>query len=418
MIKTDQSRKRTSWASRKRQRPEGRPAFTLVELLVSLALILFIMAILSQAFVTGMETFREMKGIGDMEERLRSAVQILRRDLAADHFEGRRHLSDPDFWNTPVREGFFRITQNSPRHPMGPAYFEEGLDLDQIASFRADDHALHFSVKLRGNAKDRVFSANAPLNFELPPGSGNFYFSPLLWKPPIVDPSGPAVKPTLGGAPIFQEWLAAPGPNTFWPYHSPWAEIMYALLPTGEFAGSTPIFSLRRAQRVVVPDNRQLNWPAVYPPQQPFPPECGKLPVPAIYQKVYQEFAFRINEPGVDGLYFLNPSDLAGTSAGPPKRSVIAVGAETPVLLHDVISFHVQVLRPGTSADFDDVYRSIQKPWPGAVALDTYAPWNLPAFSAGLPPNVPTSIKAIQISIRVWDRKTEQTRQVTFVQVL
>jgi hypothetical protein len=41
--------------------------------------------------------FRSLKAIGDINERLRSATTILRRALAADHFEGKGRLSDIDF---------------------------------------------------------------------------------------------------------------------------------------------------------------------------------------------------------------------------------------------------------------------------------------------------------------------------------
>jgi prepilin-type N-terminal cleavage/methylation domain-containing protein len=58
-----------------------RPAFTITELLVALALIVLIMSILSQAFVEGLETFRKLKGAGDMPEELRAAVIQLRGDV-------------------------------------------------------------------------------------------------------------------------------------------------------------------------------------------------------------------------------------------------------------------------------------------------------------------------------------------------
>src|SRR5688572_11398631 len=65
-----------------------RPAFTLVEMMVSVALVLFIMVILTEAFGKGLESFRTLKSVGDMESRLRAADMVLRRDLKADHFEG------------------------------------------------------------------------------------------------------------------------------------------------------------------------------------------------------------------------------------------------------------------------------------------------------------------------------------------
>ena len=70
-----------------------RRAFTLVEMLVAMALIIFIMAILSEAFVAGLETFRQLKAIGDMQEKLRSVATVLRRDLAAEHFATGQRMS-------------------------------------------------------------------------------------------------------------------------------------------------------------------------------------------------------------------------------------------------------------------------------------------------------------------------------------
>src|SRR5438309_4535901 len=90
----------------------NRAGFTLVEMLVATALIMFIMLILSEAFSAGLEAFRTLKGIGDMESRLKAAVTPIRDDLRQDHFDGRRRLSDPLFWNTgSPREGFVNVTQ-------------------------------------------------------------------------------------------------------------------------------------------------------------------------------------------------------------------------------------------------------------------------------------------------------------------
>src|SRR3954468_20874461 len=103
---------------------QRRSGFTITELLVSMALIVFIMAILAEAFDSGITTFRRLKAISDMNDRLRSASTVLRRYLAADHFEGRKRLSDPGFWKDgPPSEGFFRILQ-------GSAGITEGADAD------------------------------------------------------------------------------------------------------------------------------------------------------------------------------------------------------------------------------------------------------------------------------------------------
>src|SRR5438034_10540819 len=93
----------------------SRAGFTLVELMVAMALTMFIMVILSQAFVLSLETFAAMKGLGDMQIDLRTATNILRDDLSQDHFEGKRRLSDlgtggvPLIVQQPPQAGFFAV---------------------------------------------------------------------------------------------------------------------------------------------------------------------------------------------------------------------------------------------------------------------------------------------------------------------
>src|SRR5438045_3369793 len=91
-----------------------RRGFTITELLVAMALIVFIMYILAEAFDSGLSTFRKLKSISDMNDRLRTAHNTIRKLLAADHFEGKKRMSDPSFWQDgPPREGFFRVYQGS-----------------------------------------------------------------------------------------------------------------------------------------------------------------------------------------------------------------------------------------------------------------------------------------------------------------
>src|SRR5579859_1542774 len=60
-----------------------RRAFTIVELMVALALIIFIMTIIAAAFGSAGKTYRDLKAAGDLAEQLRSALNLLRRDLAS-----------------------------------------------------------------------------------------------------------------------------------------------------------------------------------------------------------------------------------------------------------------------------------------------------------------------------------------------
>src|SRR5437763_8696692 len=98
-----------------------RCGFTLVEMMVAMTLTIFVMVILSECFVAGLETFSGLKAIGDMQEELRTATTLLRSDLSHDHFEGKRRLSDPvlNLMKDRIREGFFSIGQGYPTIPSG-----------------------------------------------------------------------------------------------------------------------------------------------------------------------------------------------------------------------------------------------------------------------------------------------------------
>lgn len=56
-----------------------RTGFTLVELMVAMALTIFIMLILTQAFVIAIDTFTTLKAIGDTQEILRSGADAVQR---------------------------------------------------------------------------------------------------------------------------------------------------------------------------------------------------------------------------------------------------------------------------------------------------------------------------------------------------
>src|SRR5260221_9194054 len=72
----------------------ARAGLTLVEMLIALALSIFIMAIMSEAFVKGLEAFGQFKALSDLEQRLRTFANIIRRDLRAPHFENSKKLSE------------------------------------------------------------------------------------------------------------------------------------------------------------------------------------------------------------------------------------------------------------------------------------------------------------------------------------
>jgi prepilin-type N-terminal cleavage/methylation domain-containing protein len=400
-----------------------RPAFTLVEMLVTMALVVFIMAILAEAFGLAMHTFRTLKALGDMDERLRSASNQLRDDLQADHFDGRRRLGDPNFWAAgPPREGFFRLSCPTtpmlwvPPAPRPPSYIE-GFDGDGIPSAVATDMVLHFSVKQRGNKQEKFFTAS------IPPGS------------PLVSPTVSTNYDQGGG--LFGDTRFQDPNGTS--YSTQWAEVMYFLVPNGESTGSTPLYTLYRAQLAVTPDNSQVNGA----PGGPVPASQlnnGGAPGPN-----YLGVSCEPNATNPTTLYFNTPIDLAGvyidpnvpantapnslpnraldpnpliTNPTPPPPSLpnpnypvnqpdpntqpdpttMGMPRGSAFVLGDVISFEVQVLTPALGPTFGYI-----------PAFDTAAQLS----PTPLPFQFP--ISALQITLRVWDLKTLQTRQVTIV---
>ncbi|HLJ94173.1 MAG TPA: prepilin-type N-terminal cleavage/methylation domain-containing protein [Gemmataceae bacterium] len=390
-----------------------RHGFTLVEMLVSLALVLFIMVLLSQALTIGLQVFGQLKAIGEMEERLRMASTILRQDLKLDHFEGKRRLSDPSFWiQGPPREGFFHIEQLFPSTSDG---LSSGGD---PPSFIATTHSLHFSIKARGSQRQDFLSAKvlAPTSPLFLADTTFFNFTP------------------------DSRYQDMPGV-----YNSQWAEVAYFLYrdPTsGPLANGIPLYALYRRQRLAVPNNLKINWD----------PNLSVKVVNAndLNQKLNHDYASiscRRSKPLLptdgagfpDVLYFNNPTDLTVPErrfATNPQTQVNRAfsnflplqdpktippqdnqtGAD--LLLTDVVSFTVRVLSPDLpnhGQDFSDLppvnlpgQPRIFDTW-STVRDDTYN------FEAQPPPST-IRITALEITLRVWDVRTQQARQVTIIQ--
>ncbi len=469
------------FADRKGSRVLFHQGFTLVEMLVAMALTVFVMVILSECFVQGLETFSGLKSIGDLQEQLRTATTVLRADLSADHFEGRRRLSDPansfiDPANTgKIREGFFVVGQgyppknnplnnpslstifptgtnlavgNIPSNPNQPSGYYEGADpkdtpplskpvqpINNIYSMRAIDHWLHFSVKLRGNAREKVFTASGP---------GNVATSYLQQN-----------NPQLGGDAVFLTSNQA--------VNSPWAEIAYFLLPTGTTLSPSvpggpgiPLFALYRCQYLVLPETADANNP----------PGLALVPDPANPNNNCAPYGNFSGNPAGAKMQFYSPNDLANgyttrafnpyayfSDPSSPFRSNIPprgfVQSGASVLLGNVISFQVQVFKSPHSMvtrgpanapliyanpsfpDFEDVNLSVGGVY---IPFDTAnyvkgPPLPAPYFGSALQPPVPVitppsqsvpaapfSIQALRIVLRIWDTKTHVTRQVTIIQ--
>jgi prepilin-type N-terminal cleavage/methylation domain-containing protein len=436
-------RKKDTFRSINMKRRQG---FTLVELLVAMALIIFMMAILSGAFQAALGTFRNLKAQGDLAEKLRSTMQILQRDLAADHFDGGRRLSDPTFWNNgPPSQGFFQIYQGSPGIP-------EGSDPSGIGSYYSIDHKLAFTVKLRGNDMGDFFSASAA-------GGGAVLSTIQTFGPPES-----RYQLTSGGSYNYQwaaiAWFLQPQIN-------PTTGVQDATAPD-PLAGTAgvPLYTLYRRQCLLVPDNNLVTL------------ATGGAGVPITQIGHFLEISCLPDaNKGSNVIYFNSPSDITMPSnrshsgwGGQAIYQPIAVAspssplAGSDIVLNDVVSFDVRVLplypgvppTPFVPDPFVTLNQLTGAPWffkytnPGVTGwvfdtwssrnngLNDYSSWitTIPFWTTtpltyvypvgnALGQTIITPpagsgpiIRAIQVTIRIWDFKTNQTRQVTIVQAM
>jgi type II secretory pathway pseudopilin PulG len=490
----------------------NRPSFTLVELLVAMALIIFIMTILTEAFSAGTGVFRTLKAQGDMTERLRNASNLLVDDLRQPHFDlNQKKLSNlhTSPANTPLA-GYFYIQQL-------PSTLE-GNDGNPIhCSFRmnpAGTPALCFTVRRNGIQPSdyftaRVYGQNAngalvPTGAPLPPflpaellmvGQGG---TDALGNPLLGSAQGPADYQT--GRPINRTLPPIPPPELTLSgtLISLWAEVGWFMTPELDATGQPvissatnglapmPLFTLRRRVRVVVPDDPVAVTAAINSPAA-----NGANRVPAVlWGPRYAEVSCLPDQLGglPNTLYFNSPSDLlrperqamvqpfarsAQLPTGqPPSLVPIATNAQgdpswfgDDIVLADVISFNVRILAADVSGnypanggvlpsnlgratwlttnppDFLDVAAAnayYTPPVNGAYPpLPTLPTVNIPVpmepiYNTGnydflrawpsaplVPPPSPPPpylIKALEITIRVWDVKTSQVRQITIVQ--
>jgi prepilin-type N-terminal cleavage/methylation domain-containing protein len=424
-----------------------RSGFTLVEVLVSMALILFIMSILAGAFGAASQAVSDLKAAGDLAEKLRGATNVIKRDMEADHFTDSatpsKKLSDTNFWdrlnagNTPV--GFFRILQQQVES-------NEGADLDNIPSFAQTTTSLHYTIALHGTRRSDFLSALVV------PGSN------LL----MASPTGP-----YANADNFYQDT----PSVF---SSQFAEVELFLAPTGDFTDATtgpspqPLFALYRRQQLAVPG--PAGSPASWTQTTPIPPAeaASEIEMSQSQNALGQSFYNSMQDLSMPVKRFSAANLAAVPSPSPTNTPPYARITAPPqfvaadMLLTDVLSFDVRILAKTqstvgavTTVTIDNEFRDLSDlviqnfntglnpAYPAPVNGTAQPPFVFDTWSNQPDPRNPANdytnstttpgltavplfknpsnnnkllIQAIQITLRVWDFKTKKTRQVTIVQ--
>lgn len=237
----------------------GRPTrsgFTLVELLVSAALIIFVMLIITSVFTSGLTALRNLRGVGQLQDQLRYANTLMRRDLSSPHFGAEMnsysgpYLSqqriDTFDWKPP-RQGFMRVWQ-------GTTSMAEAQDSDGIRSMLMNPTGvpyLHFAV--RSDAEDGTGRDESCSTASL----GKLIAALVNSGNPTDASRGAQLQSQL------QQYVNPPHLSGEFPttYYSRWAEVTYFVRPVMNGAqqatiGTPPrdmgLYTLYRRRRVLI----------------------------------------------------------------------------------------------------------------------------------------------------------------------
>lgn len=429
-------------------RPRG--GFTIIELLVAAAVSILLMVIITEAFKRGIDMFRSMRAQGVMMERLRTAATTLRDDLAAHHLPENNgqlpyvgeftNLESPPW--VPPQDGFFRVYQG----PMGfdaagvrIPFLVEGTDRDNMLFTRATTHILQMSVMRKGTSPDNMFRT--------------------------------AEIGLLGGPPASQ-YIDPPAYGETGVFSSRWAEVSYFLYPNGDTANGTQLYNLYRRQQLLIPSSNVAPAMAKAMPTTDMIPATTANPEISTrytaagnfyndthfvtqprYRFGMQPLVTLATDPRAAGFPIVMPvpNNPAPTPfdlhAYPPIGSA-TLQAGDDIILADVISFEIKAMYapittvtpiddpPQATYSLPGIGTVVNSDYPfdylpqtkrntaffnnGIRVFDTwssndiYATWDQAPSPVAIPLRI--KLKAVLIRVRIWDAKSEQTRQVTIIQ--
>lgn len=456
-----------------------RAGFTLTEMMVATALCLFIMAVIAQAFGSATKTFSNMRTAGQLQEKLRGGITVIRRDLANDHFgppytfNGGPHVANQRMelpgW-VPPESGYFEMVQVNP-NSNAAAYVPSSYPEPALAPV-TDPEGL-WSTRADGSRANII-----RFTTRVPNGPPNELFNSEL------DPHPNLIQDTrINEFPFASQNIV----------YSRWVEVAYFLVP--EPSGATtpsgnPLYVLCRRTRQLAPKGVYI----AYDDPASYPPFAGKTPALGMAAR-YPDMAIvpiPANAPSrpFNGFYLMGPDDLTDRNnrmGGFDATGLTPNGSGGDILMTDVLSYEVKAAWisnpnfniPGglysgsspnptqlpyvasvpavvpsfhTDSPFYDLPRStlntaivgnnraIFDTWgkvqtyptppfpappigPGTVNINDSVDWNkaetvAPGFLApGVQqPPLRINMRALQIKIRIWDPKAQQARQVTIVQ--
>ena len=341
--------------SRKRTQPIQRQGFTLVELLVSMAIIIFMLSIMSQAFVIATTCMQGMKTVGELIDKVRPVMTIMQRDLAADHFDGTKKLCDPDFWEYgPPREGYFSIVQGGASEQETPVSMAGPVKY--YISNSTSNHALTFTSRLPGKNPTEFYTAEYPTTHkDRMNGIYNY--------PNSTYASFPAYMMVQNARrfDFIRDII-----------HCKWAEVAYfikkndSVVPKDPAGTSVdlPLHDLYRQQRVILPDVSDMNKAGILN-ASPDPFNLFSHYVDSATNKVVFNQPADVTAPWKRfGNRGAAPAALPNFKAYADPTGLNDIGNNSDLVLTNVISFDVRVIND-SNLDF----LNLVAPWVEAAVL-------------------------------------------------
>ena len=334
-----------------------RPGFTLVEIMVAAALSVVIMTIIATAFQTGLEATSQMKSIGAIASQLRQSDGIMRSDLRAVHL-----------WDENASPAA-AVQVSGLSGAWGTVSTEHGfLRLQGTAPTGAN---VEGTVNGADPGSARATDHWMHFTVHLSGASPDSAFASAAPNEAVGDSENMAGSSTANGQ-----------------FVSTWAEVAYFLEPMGTTTlPDTPgteldLFTLRRRQRVIA--NAALT---------------NTLPASATVDE-YPELS--LNGSGLNTPFSVvtDTNRLNGGTVKPTRLSTTTSLSSkdyrgSDIVLANVISMRIQVVKDN-DVEFSDI--------PGGV-YDT-------STTTGV------TIRAVRITLRIYDPKNRLTRQVSIDQAL